>query len=98
MNTTNEITLKKGDKNEEAEELIKRTEVENSPFEIIQVEDRVFGIMGKYRVTEPYEDTEENLLKVKDELHEITWNRLIQVVAIMLENRNKIDELNKEEL
>ena len=63
------------------EELITRTEVENSPFTIIGMEGQYFGSMGKYRITERYDSLEE----VKGELSKITWNRICQIILILNE-------------
>jgi len=60
-------------------ELIEREEIENSPFTIITVEGKSFGVMGKYRLTEEGKDKDE----VRKELKEITWNRIIQVMMIL---------------
>jgi len=62
--------------------LIEREEVQDTPFVIVKVEDMYFGTMGKYAVTESYYEKE----KVKEELEKITWNRLVQVVGILIEN------------
>jgi len=67
-------------------ELIEREEIENSPFTIITVEGKSFGVMGKYRLTEEGKDKDE----VRKELEEITWNRIIQVMMIL-------DQINGEQ-
>jgi hypothetical protein len=69
----------------ENKELIQREEIENSPFSIITTENESFGVMGKYRITEPMNSKEE----VKKELENITWNRITQVILL-------INELQKE--
>ena len=66
--------------NEQAEELVKRTPVKDTPFTVIETDGKVFGVMGKYRLTEPYEISEVNHIKVVNELLDITWNRIIQVM------------------
>lgn len=71
-------------------ELLKREEIKDSPFTVItETEKKVsFGVMGKYRVTEMYDDPR----KVKKELEKITWNRIVQVMLIMQEEKiNGID-------
>ena len=40
---------------EDPEELIKRIDVENTPFVIINIENEYFGTFGQYRITEVYE-------------------------------------------
>lgn len=64
-----------------SEELIKRTEVENSPFIIININDEYFGTLGKYRITEIYN----NFNDCKNDLEKITWNRITQVIQLIFE-------------
>jgi len=83
------MDVKKVDKkNSSRTELIKREEIKDSPFTIISVKDKHFGVMGNYRVTEENHNKKE----VKKELEKITWNRIIQVMMIlntMQEETNK---------
>jgi hypothetical protein len=72
------------------EEIIKKTEVKDSPFNIIEVDGEFFGSMGQYRVTETYDSHQ----KCKKELEKITWNRLIQVIMILGELKEKREILN----
>ena len=68
------------------EELIKRLSIKDSPFEVITKDGESFGVMGNYRLTEPGKDAE----TIKEELEKITWNRIIQVVMILDEIKNKL--------
>lgn len=68
--------------------LIEREKVESSPFEIISMEGYHFGVMGDYRITEKDNDKE----VVKEQLEKITWNRLIQVIMILDELKEKHNE------
>lgn len=72
-------------KENKGEELIKRLEVENTPFMIITSDERSWGVLGNYRITEF--GKKKDILK---ELKEITWNRIIQVIMIL----NEIQENN----
>lgn len=63
-------------------QLIKRFEVKDSPFVIVKIEKEYFGTMGKYRITESHK----NKVDVEIELEKITWNRLIQVVLLLIES------------
>tara|TARA_B110001452_G_scaffold243599_1_gene227136 strand:+ start:381 stop:662 length:282 start_codon:yes stop_codon:yes gene_type:complete len=74
--------------NSSREELVKRKTVEKSPFEIISIDGKSFGAMGQYRVTEPMETVKE----VEKELKKITWDRLVQVVMILQDLKNKTDK------
>lgn len=73
------MSTKTIDKQDSNYELITRTDVEDSPFVIIGKDNEYFGVMGKYRITEP-EETKEEVLK---KLQKITWNRIIQVIMIL---------------
>ena len=73
------------------EELIKRLNIKDSPFEVITKDGESFGVMGNYRLTEPGKNAE----TIKQELENITWNRVIQVVMILDEIKNKIKKEEK---
>ena len=75
------------------EELIKRLSIEDSPFEVITKDGASFGVMGNYRLTSKSTDEQ----SVKSELEKITWNRIIQVVMILNELKDKIDNNKKED-
>lgn len=77
---------KETDKPESNSELIKRTEIENSPFVVITSEGKSFGTLGKYRITEVYNDIEECI----DEVKKITWNRIIQVFMLLNEEFSNV--------
>ena len=63
-------------------ELIKRTEVKNTPFTMRTLKkDKHFGVMGKYRITEDFDNEE----KCMNELEKITWNRITQVMMLLCE-------------
>lgn len=74
--------------------LIEFTDVENTPFKIVSQENEFFGIMGKHRITEKYEDKEQ----LEKELRAFDWNRLVQVMVILTEELNKdvLTELKEE--
>ena len=67
-------------------ELIKRTSIKDSPFEIIDKEGVYFGVMGNYRLT----PKTTSFKAVEKELREITWNRIIQIVMILDELKGKL--------
>ena len=70
-------------------ELIKRDGITDSPFEVITQNGVSFGTMGQYRLTEPTTDKR----KLKRELEKITWNRIIQVIMILDEMKDKLKEV-----
>ncbi len=72
------------------EELVKRKDIKDTPFEVITINEKSFGTMGQFRLTENLDSVKE----VEKELKKITWNRLIQVIMILEElklnmNKNK---------
>ncbi len=76
------------DKENSGEELVKRENIEDSPFQIITQEGYSFGVMGEYRVT----DKDNDKSKIKKELKKITWNRIVQVIMILDELKTKINK------
>jgi len=73
------------------EKLVERYPIKNSPFTVITVENEHFGVMGEYRMTEGYKTRGE----CEDELKKMTWNRIIQVMFVLSEIREKDKEFNK---
>lgn len=71
---------------QEGEELIEKTEVPGTPFTIIGINDEYFGVMGKYRLTEK----SETKALVEAELKQITWNRIVQVVSLLINQSEEI--------
>ncbi len=67
------------------EELLTREEIEGTPFNVIGTENGYFGCIGKYRITEVAESAEE----IRKELAEMTWNRITQVILILIEMQTK---------
>lgn len=82
-------------KNSNSEELVTRKEIENTPFVVVGTEHGYFGVLGKYRLTEPMETEEEAEKATK----EITWNRIVQVMMLVSEEMKElnINELNKKQ-
>ncbi len=66
-------------------ELVTKEEIKDSPFTVIGTDEGFFGCIGRYRITEPVEDKK---ALIKD-LKKITWNRLTQVMLILIEVQNK---------
>ena len=60
-------------------ELVEKIEVENTPFTIVKNEGLWYILLGKYRLTEGYEDKEE----VLKEANTINWNKILQVCIII---------------
>ena len=83
--------VKEADKKKSSSELVKREKVKDSPFEIISVDGYHFGSMGNYRITEK----EKSIKKLRDDLKNITWNRIIQIVMILDDIREKQTEVKQ---
>ncbi len=75
------------DSNSKKEELIKREDIKDSPFTVITTEEGSFGSMGKFRITELYKKPEE----VKKELAKMTWNRIVQVMLLLMETGKDVE-------
>ncbi len=69
-------------------ELVNREDVVNSPFSVVTTEEGSFGVLGKWRITEVHANKE----IVHEELSVVTWNRIMQVISLVLE-ANKETEL-----
>ena len=84
-----EVTKEDCSKNEQ---MVERMQIESTPFTIISVDGKHFGVMGEYRMTEEKNSRGE----VEDELKCITWNRIIQVMLVLHEIREKDAEFNNQ--
>ena len=71
-----------------SDQIVEQHKVENTPFTIVKVDTQWFLTMGKYRLTEPTPTREETEAQV----HDVTWNRLVQVMMIITEEQ--INNLN----
>jgi len=70
-------------KNENPTEIYSKTPVENTPFLIIYNEEQkiAFGVFGQYKITKDFNNPEE----VKDELTNMTWDKIITVMSLVYE-------------
>ncbi len=67
-----------------------RHDVDDSPFVVIGNDENGWvGTMGKYRITEEFKSVDE----CKEDLKEITWNRIVQVLVLI----NQINEVKDEQ-
>ncbi len=62
-------------------EMVKREDVPNSPFVVVTVEEGSFGTLGKWRITELHENSAE----VFEELSIVSWDRVIQVMTLLIQ-------------
>ena len=66
-------------------------QIKNTPFTIVREDDKVFAVMGKYRLTENYNNAED----CEKAVTEISWNRLIQVISIMINEEGLIKKIKE---
>ena len=71
--------------------LVDFIKIENTPFTIVSEDDKVFAVMGKYRLTENYKNAEE----CEKAVTEINWNRLVQVISIMINEDELIKKIKE---
>ena len=92
METTKQTEFKEADMSKN-EELFKRFEIEDTPFEVLydSVKDQYCGVLGMHRLTKFYGDLE--TCKTATEM--ITWNRILQVIGIINENINKLNQISE---
>ena len=50
--------------------------LEDTPFGIVTIEGKSFGVIGQNRITEDYEDAE----KLKKDLTKLDWNKIVNVI------------------
>lgn len=67
---------------------IARTDIEDTPFTIVETPDGVFGSLGKYRLTDFHKTKQEAM----DDLLPMTWNRVVQLVSLVTTILNEKDE------
>ncbi len=84
-----DIVSKNSELEEEKTELVKRIDMEDSPFIVVETRGQFFGAMGNYRLTELYDDLDE----CKKEVEEFSWNRVVQVMMLLNEKLNVNNEL-----
>lgn len=80
--------------NSESSHLVKREHIEGTPFWMIEKDGKAFATMGKYRITEPMESKE----LVKAWMDEHTWELVLTVIGIVLEEAGVLPLRTKEVL
>lgn len=80
--------MHKTEKHPKNKTILKRTEIKDSPFTIIERDGKYFGTMGKYQLTTAVD----TFAQAKKELTTLTWDRIIQVTILLIE------ELKQQEL
>ena len=61
-------------KNNQAEELFEKIQVDNTPFLIIYNKEQkiAFGVFGQYKITKDFDNPDD----VRNELTNMTWNKI----------------------
>lgn len=90
-NTDKVLKLQQESSNTTDKENLNFKQIEKTPFTIVSEDDKVFAVMGKYRLTENYNSAEE----CEKAVTEITWNRLIQVMSIMINEDELIKKIKE---
>ena len=70
------------DANEQkGESLINYIPVEETPFTIVELkeEEKFFGVMGEYRLTEKFD----SFMECKEDMTKLSWNNIIKVGTII---------------
>ena len=73
---------------EDSSATIERTDVKDTPFTIVKTEEAIFGVMGQYRITEKCKTVE----ACKKEVKKITWNRVVQVIMVLQEHKERLKQ------
>ena len=92
MKTNKKLKLQRESSNTTDKQVSTFKPLYGTPFTLVTDEGKVYGVMGKYRLTEGFESEEE----AEKEVKKITWDRLIQVISIMINEQDKIKNLNEE--
>jgi hypothetical protein len=77
---------------ESSSELVERVEIKETPFTAVRADAKWFLTMGKYRLTEPLDTLEECEIAA----FETSWSRIMQIMAIMIEEYKVNVELDKQ--
>ena len=68
----------------ENEQLVKRYEIENTPFVIVYLDNVYFGTIGQYKITTDYETREE----AEEATTKLTWNNITNLIILLNELLN----------
>lgn len=91
------ITLDNSDMmSDDNKELTTVEKIEDSPFNIVKIDDKYFLALGKYRLTEPLDDRKSVLADVDN----VSWHRILSVMNIVAmevydeQNKRAVEGLN----
>ena len=86
-----QTNVKEGNHDSSNKEIVKREAVKDTPFTVITYEGYHFGVLGEHRITEKYNSKKELIKKLKA----FTWNRVIQVLMILDNQKEKLAQVKK---
>lgn len=69
----------------ETKELTDITQIEGTPFTAIRMDNKYFLALGRYRLTNMLDTFEQ----AKEETENVSWDRIMQVIQVMIEENNK---------
>jgi hypothetical protein len=73
----------------EKNELIRRKEVEGTPFVVVEVEGKCFATLGNYKITEDFETG----IEAESAIKEINWKNLINLMIVINDYCKSLDKL-----
>lgn len=79
-------------KQNENEELVKVTPIEETPFGVLKAGDKYCLVLGKYRLTENLGSEE----AVREEATNTSWERIMQICSIMVSESEDIADIRAE--
>lgn len=82
------MNAKETDKQNSSKALVKREDIENTPFTAIKDELGWFLVVGRYRVTEHSESKEELMSRVKG----VDWELIGRVVGVIMETYKEVGD------
>lgn len=87
---------KKPDNSSSGEQLVEQHPIKNTPFTALKYDGKWYLTMGKYRLTKELQTKEKCIYESKN----ASWNRLMQVIQIMIDNNTetKQPQQNKPEI
>jgi len=84
---TQEELIKEG--TEKGSEILEKEVIPQTPFVIIKEKDKYYGLIGRYRLTEPCETREEAI----QETTKMTWDNLIKIMIVVQDMELEIKKL-----
>ena len=87
LNNTNNSVSDLTEKNPKNTQLVEHIAIDETPFTVVREGEKWFVVMGQYRLSEAFVNKD---VAIRDACG-ITWNRIIQVLSVALENFNNLN-------